>query len=287
VKPRRFEYIRAETQDDAIAYLHEFGDAASLLAGGQSLVPAMALRMAAPEVLIDISSVADLQTIDLADGVLHIGAGCRYTDVLQSDVVRQSAPMLTRAIPFIAHQAIRNRGTIGGSLAHADPASELPACMLALGAKVVLRSERGLRRILADDFFLGTYLTAKSDDELLVGVEIPAIRDHTRHQFHEISRRSGDYAISGAAFSIETSGQVVTDARLAYFAVSDRPVLANRTAAGLVGTPLTADAIAKASRMATEEITFYADLYTSVAAKKQITKTLTQRLLSQFSLQET
>jgi aerobic carbon-monoxide dehydrogenase medium subunit len=281
VKPGLFRYVRADTVDSAVSLLKEFGDSASLLAGGQSLVPAMALRMALPEVLIDISAIAAMQTIEITGGVLRIGAGCSYTDVLWSRVVADAAPLLTQAIPFIAHEAIRNRGTFGGSLAHADPASELPACMLALEAEIVLRSERGVRKIPAQAFFLGTYDTAKTDDELLIGVEIPAKSRHCRQHFMEIARRSGDYAVSGGAFCLEIEADIVTAARLAFFAVSDRAVLAKSAAQALTGKPLTLDAISSASKIAAGEIEFFSDLYTGIAAKRQITNTLTRRLLSQ------
>ena len=282
MKPGLFRYVRADTVEDALLLCQDLGENASFLAGGQSLVPAMALRMASPEYLIDISSVAELQSIKLDEGVLRIGAGCRYADILQSPSVAKTAPILTQAIPFIAHEAIRNRGTIGGSLAHADPASELPACMLMLGAMIVLRSTAGERKIKADDFFLGTYFTELADGEMIVGVEIPALSGNTIHRFSEISRRSGDYAISGGAFSVSFESGVVTAARLAFFAVSDCAVLAKSAAKSMVGKALNDETISVASEMAASELNILADIYTGVAAKRQITKVLAKRLLSQF-----
>lgn len=287
MKPGLFEYIRAETQDDAVSFLCEYGGAASVLAGGQSLVPALALRMASPEVLIDISSIESLRLINVVDGTLCIGAGCRYTDALNSEVVRRHAPLLTQAIPFIAHEAIRNRGTIGGSLAHADPASELPACMMALDATIVLCSKNNRRKVAATTFFQGTYLTDKTDVEMVVGVEIPVINAHSRHRFQEIARRSGDYAISGGAFSIEMRAGLVTNARLAFFAVSDKALLAEQAGKALVGKPLTNNGIAEASQIVADEIAFFSDLTTSAEAKRHISTTLTRRLLSHFIAQET
>ncbi len=282
MKPGLFQYVRADTVEDALSLCQELGENSSFLAGGQSLVPAMALRMASPEYLIDISSIAELQVIKLDGGTLHIGAGCRYADVLQSPVVADAAPILAQAIPFIAHEAIRNRGTIGGSLAHADPASELPACMIMLGATIVLKSNVGERKIAAGRFFLGTYFTEMAEGELLVGVEIPAINAGTYHRFSEISRRSGDYAISGGAFSISFEADTVTAARLAFFAVSDRAVLATSAAEVLVGKTLDDETVATASQMVADELDFLGDLYNGTAAKRQITKVLTKRLLSQF-----
>jgi len=282
VKTNLFQYVRAETIAEAVALRHHLGDGASFLAGGQSLVPTMALRMAAPEVLIDISAVGELQQISVQDGTLHIGAGCRYADVLASSLVAGAAPLLARAIPFIAHEAIRNRGTIGGSLAHADPASEMPACMMALDAQIVLRSPGGERRVPAAAFFPGTYLTAMDEGELLVGVDIPLAAPGVKQRFLEISRRAGDYAITGGAFVLEFDRNVVRSARLAFFSVSDRPLLAKAAAAALCGQPLSATSIEEASAIVAKEIEFFADLYTGVDAKQHITRTLTQRLLEQF-----
>jgi len=283
VKPKLFQYVRAESTQETVALLGELGEDARILAGGQSLVPAMALRMASPEVLIDISLVEELQSIEVVDGFLKIGAGCRYVDILASALVTRSAPLINRAIPFIAHEAIRNRGTIGGSLALADPAAELPACMLALDAVIVLEGHEGVRKLPAAEFFLGTYFTALSDVELIIGVEIPVISQNQRHGFLEISRRSGDYAIAGGAFVLEFEADRVINARLAYLSVGDRPVLATDAALLLTGSKFSDKIIEEAGTVAVGEIEFFADLYNGVATKMQITKTLTRRLLTQIS----
>ncbi len=282
MKPGSFRYVRAASVADAVSTMQDLDGEASYLAGGQSLVPAMALRMAYPEVVIDISALAELQDISLQGDVLRIGAGCRYADVARAPEVAKAAPMLIQAIPFIAHEAIRSRGTIGGSLVHADPASELPACMLALRANMVLRSSSGERTVAAGDFFLGTYYTDMAEGELLVAIDIPAIAQGAHHRFDEISRRAGDYAISGAAFAIDFDGAAVADARLALFSVSDRAVLAPRAAQFLTGKALDVQTIAQASQIVADEIEFFADLYTGIEAKKQITRTLTKRLLARF-----
>ena len=283
MKPNLFQYVRAESTQEVVSLLGDLGEDARLLAGGQSLVPAMALRMAAPVVLIDISSIEELQSIEVNNGLLKIGAGCRYVDILNSALVTKAAPLLIQAIPSIAHEAIRNRGTIGGSLALADPAAELPACMLALDAVIVLEGREGVRKLPASEFFLGTYFTAISDTEMVVAVEIPTISSKQRHGFLEISRRSGDYAIAGGAFVIEFEAERVINARLAYFSVGDRPVLAPNTATLLIGSELNDEVITKAGTVTAEEIEFLADLYNGVSTKKQITKTLTRRLLTQIS----
>lgn len=282
MKPHLFQYIRAESTQAAIALLEEFGEDAQILAGGQSLVPTMALRMANPETLIDISAIAELQTIELSDGVLTIGAGCRYVDVLNSDLVAKSAPLLCQAIPYIAHGAIRNRGTIGGSLALADPASELPACMLALDAVIIVESKDGQRKIPAGDFFQGTYFTDLAENELLVAIEMPEIASNQIHKFYEISRRSGDYAISGGAFVLTHEDGRIADARLAYFAVSDCAVLATKAGEALVDESLSSEIIETVSDIAAGEIEFFADLYNGEATKKQLTKVLTRRMLTKI-----
>ncbi|PHR90485.1 MAG: molybdopterin dehydrogenase [Blastopirellula sp.] len=282
MKPNLFQYVRAKSTKDAVSLLEELGEDTQILAGGQSLVPTMALRMANPETLIDISAIAELQIIELSNGVLTIGAGCRYVDILNRDLVVKSAPLLCQAIPYIAHDAIRNRGTIGGSLALADPASELPACMLALNAVIIVESNDGQRKISALDFFQGTYFTALSENELLVAVEIPEIGSNQIHEFHEISRRSGDYAISGGAFVLTLEDSLITCAQLAYFAVSDCAVLATNAAEALEGVSLSPETIISVSDIVAGEIEFFADLYNSEATKKQVTKVLTRRMLTKI-----
>ncbi len=282
MKPNQFQYVRAETIKDAVVLLHELSDAGRLIAGGQSLVPTMALRMASPEVLIDISNVSELATIEHKQNVLHIGAGARYADILTSSVVTKTCPLLTQAIPFIAHEAIRNRGTVGGSLAHADPAAELPGCMLALDARIVVQSVAGQRTIPAGEFFLGTYLTALRDDELIVSVEIPVISDGERHLFQELTRRSGDYAMLGAAVFIAMDGVKIKDARLAFFSVGDKALLANGAAAMLIGQSLTPEILEDCATMAAQELDCLGDLYNSAAMKRHLVKTLTRRVLGEL-----
>ena len=282
MKPNLFQYVRAETIEDAVVLLHELSDAGRLIAGGQSLVPTMALRMASPEVLIDISGVSELASITQKQDILCIGAGARYADILASSVVEKTCPLLSQAIPFIAHEAIRNRGTIGGSLAHADPAAELPGCMLALNARVVVQSVAGQRTIPAEEFFLGTYLTALRDDELIVSVEIPVISDGEHHLFQELTRRSGDYAMLGVAFVIATDGATIRHARLAYFSVGDRALLAKEAAATLLGHTPALEMFNVCATMAAHDLDCLSDLYNSAAMKRHLVKTLTRRVLGEL-----
>ncbi|MCR0985587.1 FAD binding domain-containing protein [Roseomonas populi] len=215
MKPARFDYARPETLSDALAILADGGAEASVLAGGQSLMPMLNLRMARPGMLVDINRIPGLDAIALADGVLSIGARARHAEVLASPLVRQAAPLLAQALHHVAHPAIRNRGTLGGSLALADPAAEMPACVTCLGATIVLASASGKRRVAAEKFFLGVYATAIEPGELILHVEIPAIRPGWTHAFQEVSRRHGDYAMAGLALALRRDGSRVAEARIA------------------------------------------------------------------------
>ena len=193
MKASAFSYTRASSVDDALEILALHGDQAKVLSGGQSLMPALNLRLSAPALLVDIGAIAELRGISVSGGVLRIGALTRHVDTLKSPDIAKHAPLLTEAIAHVAHPAIRNKGTIGGSLAHADPASELPACSIALGATIVVRGKGHERRVPAADFFTGIYETLLSPEELLVAVEVPVAKPNSVHFFHEYARRKGDY----------------------------------------------------------------------------------------------
>ena len=199
MKASAFAYVRATSISHALELLAAHGDKAKVLSGGQSLMPAMNLRLISPELIVDISEICELRGITRSGDILLIGALTRHVDLLKSPEIAAHSPLLTKAVAHVAHPAIRNRGTIGGSLAHADPASELPACMLALEATIIVCGQAGERRIPAKDFFKGVYETALLADELLVAVERPVARTDAAHFFHEFARRHGDYAIAGLA----------------------------------------------------------------------------------------
>ena len=238
MKASAFAYARATSVPNALELLAAHGDRAKVLSGGQSLMPAMNLRLISPELIVDIGELAELRGIAVTGELLRIGALTRHVDLARSPEIAAHAPLLAEAIAHVAHPAIRNRGTLGGSLAHADPASELPACMAALNATVVVRGQAGERRIAAEDFFTGIYQTALSPEELLVAVELPVARKNSAHFFCEFARRHGDYAILGLAAQTVLEGNGFADLRLAFFAVGDRPVLA-KAAAKLVGVAIT------------------------------------------------
>jgi aerobic carbon-monoxide dehydrogenase medium subunit len=279
MKAAAFAYARAKSVDDALQLLAAHGDRAKVLSGGQSLMPAMNLRLISPELIVDIGGIADLRGIAVKDDFLRIGALTRHVDLLRSPEVGTYAPLLAEAVAHVAHPAIRNRGTLGGSLAHADPAAELPACMLALDAVVVLRSGSGERRVAAVDFFQGIFQTALSVDELLVAVELPIARRNAAHFFHEFARRHGDYAIAGLAVRAVVEGRAFADLRLAFFAVGDRPILAG-AASGLVKTAVTPALIAKACAALGEELDPQDDQQASGEMRRHLAKVLLARAVS-------
>ena len=276
MKASAFDYARATSVANALELLAAHGDGAKVLSGGQSLMPAMNLRLITPELLVDIGDLAELRGIELAGDVLKIGALTRHVDLQRSTEIAAHAPMLTDAIAHVAHPAIRNRGTLGGSLAHADPASELPACMLALDATIIVRGPAGERRIAAEDFFTGIYETALSAGELLVTVEVPVAPKNSKHFFHEFARRHGDYAIIGVAVQAVVDGGVFADLRVAFFAVGDRPVLA-RAAARLIGVAVTPAVLAEVSTALAQELRPEEDQQASVEMRRYLAKVLLMR----------
>lgn len=276
MKASAFSYARAFSVDEALSLLVQHGDQAKILSGGQSLMPALNLRLSAPEWIIDINGISDLRGVTVAGDVLKIGALTRHVDVQRSAEIATHAPLLTDAIQHVAHPAIRNRGTFGGSLAHADPASELPACVVALDATIVARGPGGERRIAAAEFFAGIYETALAPDELLVAVEMPVKKPGACHFFHEYARRSGDYAIAGLAAQAVRDGDVLSDLRLAYFAVGDRPVLA-MASRHLVGKPVTAATLVEAQAALDDELDPQEDQQATASMRRYFARQLMER----------
>ena len=223
LKPRSFEYLAPISLSGAYDMLTEHGDAARPIAGGQSLVPMMNLRVASPSALIDIRKIDELRGITRNGDMLRIGALVRHEEIASSDVVARCAPLLGKAVKFVAHLAVRNRGTFGGSCCHADPAAELPACCVLLQAVLELGSSRGTREVSASDFFQGPFTTAIASDELLLAIHIPVARPDELFSFHEFSRRQGDFAMAGVAARARCAGERWNTDWVG-FGVSDRPV---------------------------------------------------------------
>jgi carbon-monoxide dehydrogenase medium subunit len=279
MKASAFSYARATSVGNALELLVAHGEGAKLLSGGQSLMPAMNLRLISPDLIVDIGKLDELRGIAVKGDVLSIGALTRHVDLARSPEIATHAPLLTEAIAHIAHPAIRNKGTLGGSLAHADPASELPACMVALNATIVVRGQDGERRIAAESFFTGIYETALSPQELLVAVELPTARKNAVHFFHEFARRHGDYAIVGLAAQAIMQGDLLADIRLAFFAVADRPVLA-RAATKLINVAITPAVLSEASTALGEELDPSEDQQASASMRRHLAKVLLARCVS-------
>ena len=279
MKASAFAYARPTSIADALELLGVHGDKAKVLSGGQSLMPAMNLRLISPEFIVDIGELAELRGIALKGDVLSIGALTRHVDVLKSSEIVAHAPLLRDATSHVAHPAVRNRGTLGGSFAHADPASELPACMVALGAIIVVCGLGGERRIPAQEFFTGIYETKLSQQELLVAVELPAAGKDSAHFFHEFARRHGDYAIVGLAAQSIIAGGQFAELRLGFFAVGDRPLLA-RAAEELVNIAVTPEVLAKASAILSDELDPQEDQQATAAMRRHLAKVLLARCVS-------
>ena len=271
------DYEAPTTVAGAIDLLAEQLDEASVLAGGQSLIPLLALRLARPALLIDINGLDELSGVSATDGWVTIGAITREYEAEESEVVADAVPLLAAALPLIGHEAIRSRGTIGGSLAHADPAAELPAVARALDAEFVVRGPSGMRVIPAAQWFEGYLTTARRSDELLTEVRFPAAKRGTGVSFTEIARRHGDFAIVGLAVSLVLSGEVISDARLALAGVSDVPVRATAAEDLLVGERPSPELFDEAARRATDDIDPPADLHGSSGYRKTVAAAIVRR----------
>jgi carbon-monoxide dehydrogenase medium subunit len=281
MKASAFNYARATSVVNALELLAKDGEKAKVLSGGQSLMPAMNLRLISPELIVDIGELSELRGIAVKGDVFKVGALTRHVDLLRSPEIAAHAPLLAEAIVHVAYPAIRNRGTIGGSLAQADPASELPACMVALNATIIVLGQTGERRIAAVDFFKGIYETALSAQELLIAVELPVARKNSAHFFFEFVRRHGDYAIAGLAAQAIVAGGIFTDLRLVFFAVGDRPVLAG-IATRLVNIAITPAVLSEASTMLGEELDPLGDQQASASMRRHLAKVLLARCASKL-----
>jgi CO/xanthine dehydrogenase FAD-binding subunit len=283
VTPARFEYLAPSTVQDALQMLQQHGDGARLLAGGQSLVPAMNLRLANPAYLIDLNRIPALAAlVQNPDGSITAGAMTRHRSFEKSELVQRALPLVHAAMPWIAHTQIRNRGTIGGSLAHGDPAAEWPALCLLLDCRMLVAGPAGEREIAVADFSRGVYETALEPGEILTAIRFPAWPAGRRWGFSEIARRHGDFALAGAACTLDIDDAgVCRAARLVVFGAADRPLLMEAAAATLVGSvpglPLAAQ-VADAVRNA---VTARADLHASAEYRRDLVGVMTRRALEQ------
>ena len=272
MKPAPFEYHAPETIDDVCAVLAEYGDDAKVLAGGQSLVPMLALRLTRFGHLVDINRVGELSGFARENGSLVVRAGTRQRVMERDPAVAHAAPLLAQATPLIGHFQIRNRGTVGGSLAHADSASEYPAVAVALGAELELAAHGGARRrVAADDFFVGTWTTAARDDELLVAAHFPVWPARSGFAIEEVARRHGDFALAGVACAL-TEGR----AGIALFGVGSTPVRARAAEAALVAGAAPADV----AQAAVDDLDPSGDVHASASTRTRIARHLVERAVA-------
>lgn len=277
-----FEYLRARSPEEAWHLHSEVEGDAVYLSGGHSVVPSMALRLQAPSRLIDISGIADLYGVAVQDDALRIGAMTRHAEVMDNPLVARHAPLLALAAPHVAHPAIRNRGTLGGNLALADPASEFPAAVLALRAEIEIIGPEGSRHVPADEFFLDLYETALAPGEILTAVHVPLPPAGRVFAFDEIARRRGDYAMVGAAAQADLEEGMVVDASIAFFSVGFTPVRAKAAQAALIGAPLSRESVARAQASLAEDLDPPDDPGFPAHRRLQLARVLLGRVLNQM-----
>jgi carbon-monoxide dehydrogenase medium subunit len=282
VKPPRFDYFAPSSLDEAIALRAEHAADSAILAGGQSLMPLLNLRMAFPGAVIDLGGVSELAGVREFDGGVAFGSMTRQRAAERSELVRDRCPLVLQGLAHVGHTTIRNRGTVGGSIAHADPAAELPAVALALDAELVARSSRGERTIAAKDFFLGFLTTALEPDELLVEVRIPGTPQRSGSAFVELAQRHGDFALVGVAAVVSLDGSdSIADARLTFIGVGGAPVRAYEAEALLRGAKPDDALFAEAAERATTEIDPGSDTHATAAYRRRVAGVLARRALKE------
>jgi carbon-monoxide dehydrogenase medium subunit len=279
VKTNAFAYHRATSVADALRLHAAAGADARYLAGGQSLMAALNFRLDEPSALIDITRIEALRGISTDGGTVRIGALARHAEVAAHAGLAAHVPLIPQAMGHVAHPAIRNRGTFGGSVALADPAAEMPACVLALGGVMEVSGHGGTRRVAADDFFLGTYETALQPGDLLTAVEMPVPQAGSRHGFAELARRHGDYAMAGLCLMVGPGG---ASARVVFFGISDRPVRARAAEAAIIGGAAPVEVAA----LATEGIDVFGDLNAAEVTKRHYAAVLLRRELERLGGQK-
>jgi len=276
MKPAPFDYYEPRTVAEALSLAEQFGETGKVLAGGQSLVPMMNMRLARPGQVIDLNRLSELDYLKVADGELRIGAMTRQRSLERSDIVREGWPLLQEATRYIGHIQIRNRGTVGGSLAHAFPSAELPVAMTALNASFVLRSAQKERVVPADEFFVDVMTTVLNPDELLVETRVPRLPAGTGYSFQEISRRHGDFALAGAAVLLALdAGGIISHARIVF--TGAMPIRRAQAEAILLGQKPSEALFREAARQATEELEQDSDIHASAEYRRHVCGVLARR----------
>jgi aerobic carbon-monoxide dehydrogenase medium subunit len=278
MKSPPFSYVRAQSLDHLFNTMAQYGDDLRILAGGQTLLASLNMRLSEPQMLIDIRGLSELKGITVQNGTLRIGALATHTEIEGSALVAQHSPMLAQAAPHIAHRAIRNLGTLGGSIAYADPAAEWPVCALALNATIVLRSTKGERKVSSDDFFQGLYTTDMQEDEIVMACEFPAVQSQQTHDFSELARRHGDYAVAGLAVCSEPSKN-----RIAFLGIADRPIRALKAEAIINAAALNDATIDAAVASLKTELEPLADLTHNEQSKMHLAGVLLKRALKRIA----
>ena len=276
MKPAPFAYERARSLEHAIELISGAEDA-RVLAGGQSLIATLNMRLSRPQLVVDINRVPGLDRIVMRDGKVEIGALVRYTQAERSAELATHAPLIAKALPFIGHPAIRNRGTIGGSIAFGDPAAELPACFVALDAEAVIAGPSGSRVVKAETFYRGLFESALTPHEVLKAIRVPAATGETRTGFAEFARRHGDYAMAGLAATARANGKALTDIRLVFFGVGTMPVRARGAEAALANDDLEAAVKALAT-----DLNPPGDVQATSAVKRQLASVLLKRVAAEL-----
>ncbi len=284
MKAPAFDYVKPKNLDEAFGLLKQYGSGAQILAGGQSLMAILNLGLAMPEVLIDITGIEGLKGISVTDHHVRVGALVTHAKLQTSPDIARHVPLLAQCIPHVAHMAIRNAGTMGGSMALSDPAAEYPAVALALNAVITLQSAKGSRDVMASEYFLGLYTTARTEDELVVAVSFPKVQPNQVMVFDELTRRRGDYALCGLAAAFDMQGSQISAARLAYLSMGETPVLAAHAAAALVGKALTEETIAAAQAALAQDLSPLGDLHGSALGKLHWAKVLLARSVRQIGV---
>ena len=282
MKASAFQYKKARTVSEALNYLSEFGEDGRILAGGQSLLPALNMRLSDPQVLIDIQGISELKGISVTGDVIRIGALTTHTEIEESLIIQTHLPLLHSAVAHIAHRAVRNLGTFGGSLAYADPAAEWPACILVLDATLIIANNQGERRVKAHEFFIDLYTTSLQSDEILIACELQLPKAGSAFYFEELARRHGDYAVAGVAMSLyQVSGQI-EDIKIAFFSVSSTAIKPINTEKFLKGKKINQDVIQEAIEIVCQEIETLPDLTSSAQMKNYLLGVLLERGLKEF-----
>jgi len=281
VKPAPFDYVAPETTQEACAILAEAGGGATVLAGGQTLMPLLALRMSQPFILVDINRIAALRGVSRVDGATRIGPVTRQNDLIADEMLGRSLPLLVTATRHVGHHQTRNRGTIGGSIALGEPAAELPATAVALGASIELQSARGSRRIAAEDLYLGPYSTALAPDELVTAIDFPDWPPGTVTLFREVARRPGDFALVGLVGALTVIDGKIVRVGIAWFGMGPTPIKARRAERALIGQPAAGLDIGGIAELAIDETAPFDDHHATADYRRSVGRRVFQRCLTE------